>query len=158
MPITSALSNVARVAAIVTTGLVAGSVFGISRGYDFAQYSPAAFLEVHQGAVRGLNTLLPVLGMVATVLVIVLAVVERHNRRTLVMLIVAAVLLAASGAITRLGNQPINDVVMTWTPDTLPSDWEGVRDSWRGFHLMRTVTSVAALATLAAALAGASRS
>lgn len=136
----------------MTTGLVAGSVFGIWRGYDLAQYSPSAFLEVHQGAVRGLNALLPVMGLVATALVVALAVIERRNRRTFVMLIVAALLLAGAGLVTRLGNQPINDLVMAWTPDTLPANWEAIRDSWRGLHLARTILSIAALATLSAAL------
>jgi uncharacterized membrane protein len=158
MPISSTLSIIARVAALVVTGLVAGSVFGIWRGYDLAQYSPAAFIEVHQGAVRGLNTLLPVLGMVATVLVIALAVIERRNRRTMILLLVAAVLLAVAGLVTRLGNQPINDLVMTWTPDTLPANWEAIRDSWRSFHLVRTIASIAALGTLGAALVTAPRS
>ena len=43
----------------VLISLVAGSMFGIWRGYDPALYAPATFVEVHQGAVRGLNTLLP---------------------------------------------------------------------------------------------------
>ena len=158
MPISSTLSTAARVAALVVTGLIAGSVFGIWRGYDLAQYSPAAFLEVHQGAVRGLNALLPLMGLVAIALVIAVAILERRNRRPLAMLIAAAALLAVAGLVTRLGNQPINDIVMTWTPDTLPANWEVIRDTWRSWHLVRTVASIAALATLGAALVAAPRS
>jgi len=157
MRISSALSTVARVASLVITGLVTGSVFGIWRGYDLAQYSPSGFLEVHQGAVRGLNTLLPVLGLVAVALAVALAISLRRDRRTLILLIAAALLLAASGLVTRFGNQPINDLVMGWTVDTLPPDWEAIRDSWRSFHLVRAVTSIAALAMLSAALVGAPR-
>jgi len=157
MPISQTLSTVPRVAALVITGLVAGSVFAVLRGYDLAQYSPTAFLEVQQGAVRGLNVLLPILGIVAMVLVVALAVIERRNRRTLILLVVAAVLLAISGVVTRFGNQPINELVMSWTPDTLPANWEAIRDSWRSFHLVRVITSVAALATLSAALVAAPR-
>ena len=36
MPISSLLSNAARVAAIVVAGLLAGSMFAVWRGYDFA--------------------------------------------------------------------------------------------------------------------------
>lgn len=157
MPISQTLSTVPRVAALVMTGLVAGSVFAVLRGYDLAQYSPAVFLEVQQGAVRGLNALLPILGIVATALVVALAVIERRNRRTLILLVVAALLLAVSGLVTRFGNQPINDLVMTWSPDTLPANWEAIRDSWRGFHLVRVITSIAAFATLSAALVASPR-
>ena len=62
MPISSTLSTVGRVVSLMLVGLLAGSVFGVWRGFDFAQYTPAAYLEVHQGAVRGLNLLLPLLG------------------------------------------------------------------------------------------------
>ena len=152
MPVSQTLSTVPRVAALILTGLVAGSVFAVLRGYDLAQYSPAAFLEVHQGAVRGLNALLPILGIVSIGLVVALAVIERRNRRTLILLVLAALLLATSGIVTRLGNQPINDLVMSWTVDTFPADWEAIRDSWRGFHLVRVITSIAAFAILSAAL------
>jgi hypothetical protein len=151
MPVSQTLSTVPRVAALILTGLVAGSVFAVLRGYDLAQYSPATFLEVHQGAVRGLNALLPILGIVSIGLVVALAVIERRNRRTLILLVLAA-LLATSGIVTRLGNQPINDLVMSWTVDTFPADWEAIRDSWRGFHLVRVITSIAAFAILSAAL------
>ena len=55
MPISSLLSNAARVAAIVVAGLLAGSMFAVWRGYDFAGYTPATYLEVHKLAVTGLN-------------------------------------------------------------------------------------------------------
>jgi hypothetical protein len=130
---------------------LAGSVFGLWRGFDFAQYSPAAYLEVHQGAVRGLDALLPVQGIVSIVIVAALAVGARRDRRQFVLLVVAALLLAAAGLVTRLGNQPINALVMNWTADTLPANWEALRDSWRNLHLLRTVCTMAALLLLAIA-------
>lgn len=153
MPISSVLSTVGRVASLMLVGLLAGSVFGLWRGFDFAQYSLAAYLEVHQGAVRGLDALLPVQGIVAIVIVAALAVGARHDRRQFVLLLVAALLLMAAGLITRLGNQPINALVMSWTADTLPANWEALRDSWRSLHLLRTVATMAALLLLAIAAA-----
>ena len=152
MPISSIVSTGTRVASLVLTGLLAGSVFAVWRGYDIAQYIPATFIEVHQGAVRGLNVLLPVLGIAAIVLVIVQAIQMRHQRRTLILLIVVALLLAAAALVTRFGNQPINELVMGWSSAALPADWETIRDSWRSWHLVRVACSIAALATLGVAL------
>ena len=144
MPISSTLSTVGRVVSLMLVGLLAGSVFGVWRGFDFAQYTPAAYLEVHQGAVRGI---------LAIVIVVALAIGARHDRRQLVLLIAAAFLLAAAGLITRLGNQPINGLVMSWTAETLPADWEALRDSWRNLHLLRTISTMAALLLLSIAAA-----
>lgn len=152
MPISSLLSTIARVASLVVTGLLAGSVFAVWRGYDLAQYSPGAFIEVHQGAVRGLNNLLPALGLAAIVLVAVQAVQLRRERGPLLLLIAAALCLVAAGLVTRLGNQPINELVMGWSAATLPADWEAIRDNWRNLHLVRVVCSIAALAMLSAAI------
>ena len=153
MPISSTLSTVGRVVSLMLVGLLAGSVFGVWRGFDFAQYTPAAYLEVHQGAVRGLDMLLPVQGILAIVIVVALAIGARRDRRQLVLLIAAAFLLAAAGLITRLGNQPINGLVMSWTAETLPADWEALRDSWRNLHLLRTISTMAALLLLSIAAA-----
>ena len=154
MPISSIVSTGARIAALVITGLVAGSVFAVWRGYDLSQYTPAAFIEVHQGAVRGLNVLLPVLGLAAFALVVALAIEMRRDRRTLILLIVAALFLAAAGLVTRFANQPINELVMGWSATTLPADWTAIRDRWQSWHLVRVICSIAALATLSAALVG----
>ena len=54
-------------------GLVAGATFGIWRGYNPSGFAPPTFLEVHKGAVAGLNTLLPALGLAANVLTLLLA-------------------------------------------------------------------------------------
>ncbi len=152
MPISSIVSTGARVASLVVTGLLAGTVFAVWRGYDLAQYTPAAFIEVHQGAVRGLNALLPALGLVAIVLVAAQAIQMRRERRSLILLIVAALFLATAGLVTRFANQPINELVMGWSAAELPADWEAIRDSWRSWHLVRVVCSIAALVTLSAAL------
>jgi len=144
MPISPVLSTGARVAVLIMVGLLAGSVFGVRAGYDFAQYTPAAYLEVHQGAVRGLNNLLPLLGLVAIVLSVGLAIGARANRRIMFGYLAAAVLLAGAGLVTRFGNQPINDLIVTWTPGNLPADWETIRDTWRNLHLLRLALTLPA--------------
>jgi len=47
--------------------------------------------------------------------------------------------------ITRFGNKPIDDQIMTWSVEALPSDWLELRDQWRSFHIMRSLAELAAL-------------
>src|SRR5690242_1859835 len=108
--------------ALVLISLVLGTVFGIWRGYDPSAYSPATFIEVHQGAVRGLNTLIPVLGVATLVATVVLAIVARDRPAVLGFYIAAIVAIAVAGLVTRFGNQPINEQVMGWTASNLPVD------------------------------------
>jgi len=132
--------------------MVAGSVFGIWRGYDPGPYAATTFLEVHQGAVRGLNTLLPGLAVISILLTIALLWFARGKGMTFWLYAGALSLMVAGGVITRLFNQPINVQVITWTIDALPSNWTALRSSWWDWHILRTGLSVAALALLLAAV------
>lgn len=137
--------------AALNFALVAGSVFGIWRGYDPSAFTEVAFVEMHQGAVRGLNVLLPALGFASIVLTLVL-VVARRNTQMFWLYLAALLLMVAAGVTTRFFNQPINAVVMGWTVEALPADWSVLRAQWWDWHLWRTGFSISALALLLAAI------
>lgn len=65
--------EILQLLAALVFAMVAGSVFGIWQGYDPTTYTAATFLEVHQGAVRGLNTLLPAMAFISILLTVSLA-------------------------------------------------------------------------------------
>lgn len=142
---TTALRSARQTAGIVLIALVAGATFGIWRGYDPGGYAAQTFLEAHQGAVRGLNALLPGLAAGALVVTLTLAFGARRNPRALWLYGLAMGLMIAGGVVTRLVNQPINAEVMGWTVDTMPADWADLRDRWWTWHLIRTGFSGAAL-------------
>jgi hypothetical protein len=127
--------------ALVLISLVLGTVFGIWRGYDPLGYSPATFIEVHQGAVRGLNTLIPLLGIATLTTTVLLAIGARERPAVLGVYIAAILAIAVAGLVTRFGNQPINEQVMGWTVGNLPADWTAIRDRWWSFHLIRLAAS-----------------
>ncbi|MGV8856578.1 MAG: DUF1772 domain-containing protein [Pseudomonas sp.] len=148
----AALPTAFQVLALVLIGLLAGSMFGIWRGYDITAYAPATFVEVHQGAVRGLNTLLPAMAAATLVLVVLLAVFGRNRPAVLGLYIAVALAIVAGGVITRFLNQPINDQIMAWTPETMPKDWTTLRDSWWNWHLARLAATLCAELLLLAAV------
>ncbi len=146
------LSTIGQGLSPLLVGLLAGSMFGIWFGYDVTRYSPSTFVEVHQGAVRGLNTLLPLMGLAAIVLVVVLAVLARQRPTVLALYAAAALGLIVAGLITRFLNQPINEAVMGWSAATLPADWEALRNNWWNWHAARLGATVLALLLLIVAV------
>ena len=134
-----------RFGSIVCAALAVGGMFVIWVGYDPAALSPSAYVEQQQNAIRGLNVLMPALGAAAIALTLASAWLMRRNRSGCVLLIVAAAFLVISGAITRLGNQPINEQVMAWNPANPPATWTELRDQWWGFHRLRAASGLIAL-------------
>jgi uncharacterized membrane protein len=135
--------------ALIGAGLLAGAPFGIWRGYDPRGLEAAAFVAVHQEAVRGLNVLLPALGFVTIASLAVAAFLLRRERPALWLLLAALVLMAASGSITRFFNQPINAVVMGWSTTSVPANWQELRESWWYWHVARTMTTFAGFGLIA---------
>lgn len=104
---------------------------------------------MHQGAVLGLNTLLPVLGAVAMALTLVLTLRAGAASGPRWPFLVALVCMIGAGAVTRGFNQPINTIVMGWKPDSLPDGWEVLRASWWSWHEARTGLSALGFLALA---------
>jgi uncharacterized membrane protein len=141
--------SLVRLANIVFVALIAGGMFVIWAGYDPATLSPSTYVEQQQNAIRGLNVLMPVLGAIAVLLTLASAILQRKNRTVFVLLLVAAAFLVICGLVTRFGNQPINDLVITWDIARPPADWTELRDQWWGFHRLRTICGVIALILIA---------
>ena len=149
-PGASRAEAILSVVALAAAAVVAGGTFTIWRGYNPAGLSPVAFVEMHQGAVRGLNILLPVVGLVAILSTALLLALARNRLRRRALLATAAIAFVVAGLVTRFGNQPINAIVMTWSPDAVPEGWNGFRDGWWSYHLVRTAASCLGFLCLAA--------
>lgn len=141
-----------QIAAIMLIALVAGSTFGIWRGYDPSAYSPVTFVEAHQGVVRGLNVLLPAMAFGAIACTAALAYLSRRASVPFRTYLAAIAFMIAAGVITRFINQPINAEIMQWSTTSLPDHWQSVRDTWWTWHVIRTIASMAALVTLVSAV------
>jgi uncharacterized membrane protein len=138
---------------LLVLALLAGTTFGIWLGYDPADLSATSYVEQQQAAIRGLNTILPAMGAVCIMLTAVLAVLARRRPLERGLLVAAVLCLLFAAVVTRLGNQPINALVMTWSANAVPARWTALRDTWWRWHLVRTVAVVAGFAlTLFASL------
>ncbi|WP_160144096.1 DUF1772 domain-containing protein [Chryseolinea soli] len=99
----------------------------------------SGYVEYQQGLINAFNVLMPLLGLVVILLTLLSAILQREDKGTFIALLLAMALLVLSGLITRFGNQPINAIVMTWHPDSPPSDWMTLRDKWWSLHIVRTL-------------------
>jgi uncharacterized membrane protein len=123
-----------------------------------ASLSPPAFVEQQQNAIRSLNVLLPAMGAICIALTAALAIHSKADPRSRYLLVAAALLMVAAGLVTRFGNQPINDVVMTWSAQAPAANWAQLRDEWWQWHIVRSLAGIAALAVTLLAFLGARNS
>lgn len=135
-----------RFVLLLVLALLVGAMFGVLTGADPRPLSVTAWVEQHQNAVRGLNVLLPVMGAICILLTLTLAFLAKEDRRVRYLLAASAILLIAAALITRFGNQPINAIVMTWSPQAPPANWAELRDQWWQLHVLRTLAGIGALA------------
>jgi uncharacterized membrane protein len=133
-------------------------MFGIWVGFNPASLSPPTFVEQQQNAIRSLNVLLPAMGAICIVLTVALAIHSKADPRSRYLLVAAALLMVAAGLVTRFANQPINDVVMTWSTWAPAANWAQLRDQWWQWHILRSVAGIAALALTLLAFLGARNS
>lgn len=136
--------RIVRFLNILITALLAGVSFGIWIGFNPVDLSAATYVEQQQNMLHSLRILLVSLVVIATIITIISAFLQKHNKSIFISLLVAAVFLIACILITRFGNKPIDDIVLNWTSDSLPSNWAELRDKWWSFHIMRTIAELIA--------------
>jgi hypothetical protein len=91
---------------------------------------------------------MPLLGLVTIVITLISAFLQKQIKMVFISLLIAATLLVVSGLITRFGNQPINDMVITWSINSPPSGWIELRDKWWALHIIRTILVLFALSII----------
>ncbi|MET9222574.1 anthrone oxygenase family protein [Streptomyces sp. NPDC003300] len=68
------------------------------------------------------------------------------HRRTFFLTLAALALFVVALVVTAAVEVPIVTPIGTWTVDTLPDDWQELRDRWGRFHLVRIGASVTGVA------------
>jgi hypothetical protein len=126
---------------ITIAGLMAGALFGILAGYNPKFFTPQTYLEHQQGAIKGLNTLMPLLGLITIILTVTSAFLQKQNQTFFISMLMATCFLIMGALVTRFGNQPINSIVMTWKKNDMPANWDVLRDKWWSLHILRSAAT-----------------
>ena len=148
-------ANAVRFILLMLVALLVGTIVGIWAGFNPASLSSSAYVEQQQNAIRAFNVLLPAVGAGCVLLSLLLAFMSAGDLRSRYLLVAVAVLLVVAGLVTRFGNQPINAVVVTWSPLSPAANWAQLRDDWWHWHVVRSLAGVGALALLVLAVLGA---
>jgi uncharacterized membrane protein len=137
--------SIIRFLNIIMAALLAGTSFGIWMGFNPLNLSPTTYIEQQQNMLRSLNLLMISLVFSATIITIISAVLHRSNKQEFILLLIASLFFISCIIISRFGNQPINNVIMTWTSGTIPNNLSELREKWWSFHLIRTIAELIAL-------------
>lgn len=130
---------------VIIVALLAGTSLGIWIGFNPLGLSYATYVEQQQNMLGSLRVLMVVLVFLATIITIVSAFLERQNKVNFIMLLSASAFLIACILITRFGNKPIDDIVISWTTQSTPIGWTDMRANWWTLHIARTLTELIAL-------------
>ena len=137
--------SIIRFLNIIIAALLAGVSFGIWIGFNPIKLSTSTYIEQQQNMIGALNVLMITLVFSATVITIISAFFQKSNKPVFITLLIAAMFFIICIIISRFGNQPINNIIMTWTPGSLPGNLSEFRDKWWSFHIMRTIAELIAL-------------
>jgi hypothetical protein len=115
--------------------------------YDFTFFptlykiSGTTFIEMHRPMDLAMRNIGPIIFTILLSLYGLLAIlffIEKSKIKGF--LILAAILLLLGNTFVAFqGNRPLNDLFLTWTPTTIPSNWSGLRDEWLSYHLFRDI-------------------
>ena len=135
----------------LVTGVFWGTWFTLTRSLE--NFSAAEFIHIGKTIIA--NVALPMrILMPATIVLIALAMWQsyRVNKGTFYLYSFSLALMILTLVITVAVEVPIDNQIKTWTENTLPADWESLRQTWNRFHTIRTFTSIASLGFFAAGM------
>jgi hypothetical protein len=90
-----------------------------------------------------------VLGLISTGVLLALL---RERRMSFILTLMATLSFAGMLALFAFGNNPLNQQIATWTPQSLPANWHEIRDAWDRFHAASSVFAALAFTALLIAL------
>jgi uncharacterized membrane protein len=132
----------------LVAGVFWGTWFTLTRSLE--TFTPGEFLHIGKTIITNVAVPMRIL-MPASLLVILWSVwlypVKRSTGFSL--LLISFALMIVTLLITLLVEVPIDNEIKRWTVDAMPADWEAQRLTWKRFHALRTLTSIAGLAAFA---------
>ena len=136
---------------IICSALVAGMFYGpwaaLSR--SMRTFPPEVFLAIVDRMNRNMAPVMTVL-MPATVFAMIPVLIGSYGTypKIFSLYVAAFVLFIVALVVTVLVEVPIVKEIVTWTVDTLPPNWQQLRDRWVRFHIIRVVAGLASLVLL----------
>jgi hypothetical protein len=141
----------AELLSIVLNALVMGVFWGpwVALTRSLATFEPSVFLAIGRRLNLNLAPLMTVLMPVALLSTVPVLVLSYGNQpTTFAATLAGAGLFVVALVVTVAVEVPIAVQVKTWSTDTLPTDWQRLRDRWASVHVIRVLAGVLGLGLL----------
>ena len=143
--------KVSEIVSIVLLAFVGGLYWGpwVALTRTIGTFSSEVLLVVVKRMSRNMAPVMTVLMPVALLSTVPVLVLSFDNRpHTFYLTLVALALFIVTLIVTLTVEVPIVTKMESWTPSTIPENWEQLRDRWGSFHLLRIVPAIAGLILL----------
>jgi uncharacterized membrane protein len=135
--------------AAVVGGMYWGPWLALTR--SLKMFKPEVFLDVVDRLNRNMAPLMTALTPIALLSIIPVLFISYGNQPiTFYLNFAGFALFVVALLVTTLIEVPIVKQVAMWTPETLPTNWQQLRDRWGSFHIIRVVAGIVGLALLVA--------
>ncbi|MFC0773479.1 DUF1772 domain-containing protein [Terrimonas alba] len=126
---------------MLVTGVFWGTWFTLTRSLE--DFSAAEFIHIGKTIIANVAVPMRII-MPAALLFLLLSMWRSYktNRTVFWLFTISFVLMVASLIITVVVEVPIDNQINTWTVETIPANWQSLRQTWDEFHTIRTFTSI----------------
>jgi len=131
--------------AALVTGVFWGTWFTLTRSLE--NFSVEEFIHIGKTIISNVAVPMRIL-MPATLLVMLFALWQtfRTSKLSFYLYCLSFLLMLVTLVITVGVEVPIDNQIKTWTAQSIPYNWQSLRNTWNLFHTVRTFTSIASLA------------
>ena len=130
---------------LLFVGLTAGAAYVVWFDYNPQGMSPAFYVEKIQHAIRVLTIPLPTIVVLGLIFTVIACFQARRDRTPFYLLAGGSICVLGVALITRFGNIPINNQILTWSINSPPANWSIAAQKWWKLQTARVVLQVAAL-------------
>lgn len=126
---------------LLVTGLFWGTWFAMTRSIGL--FTAEEFTKIGKVIIQNVAAPMRII-FPGCLLLMVLSIWLSPRKRSVgfYLKLVAILLMVAALLITLLVEVPIDNQLKDWTPETLPMDWEAIRERWALYHILRTFMSL----------------
>jgi uncharacterized membrane protein len=138
---------------IVLSALVGGMYWGpwLALSRSMRRFKPEVFLDIVSQMNRNMESIMTILTPVALLSIApVLFFSYNEQPRTFYLTLTGFALFIIALLVTMLVEVPIVKQIVTWTAETLPGNWQQLRDRWGAFHIIRVIAGIGGLALIVA--------
>jgi uncharacterized membrane protein len=147
--------KIAQIISVLLLAFIGGMYWGpwIALTRTMSNLKPEVLIAVVRQLSKNMATVMTPLTPLSLLSTVPVLVLSFHNHRATFFLTMAAlVLFAITLLITLIIEVPIVKKIESWTPSSLPDNWEQLRDKWGSFHYLRVIPAMVGLGLMAVGL------